>query len=153
MAETGSWDDLAEIEATGTKLIVLPETTAAVRKINPDAPDFSIRIRALGQMDFVKVSNFPIDEVNQLMRGALEGDDFRAEWNSQFKEHVQTLGVAELFKMIDDTLMLAIIDPEPTAEGMAKIKADHNFIFTEITKLTIPDKEAAEAAGFRPDGE
>lgn len=149
MAETGSWDDLAGIEATGTKLIVLPETTAAVRKINPDAPEFTVRICALTQMDFVKIINFPIDEVNRLMTEGVDGE----EWGNQFKEHVQTLGVPELFKLIDDTLTIGIIDPEPTAEGLAKIKADHNFIFTEITKLTIPDKEAAEAAGFHSDRE
>ena len=143
MREVGSWDDLAGMEPPGTKVIKLPETSKALGR------DFCVRIKQIDTIDFAKALNFAIDEINAMVLEGATGE----QWTNGVTAHAKTLSVGDMFRAIDSTLMIAIVDPEPTPEALKLIHADKAFAFREISRYTVNPEEAAEAAGFRGDGE
>lgn len=140
--KTTSWDDLAELSDVGTKVVTLPATSKVMGR------DVSVRIRSLAPLELVRAYNFPMDEVNRM----IEESEPAEKWAAAMREHANAFGIEDLQKTIESTVRLGLVDPSPTDGDLKKLSRDFNFLFREITSMTVPQDEAADGAAFRTDG-
>jgi hypothetical protein len=141
--EPSSWDDLADVVDTSTKVVRIPKTSEAAGR------DVFVRIRGLTPVDLLKALNFPLDEINRLVSEEAEEGAFK----KAMAEHVQTFSVDDLFAMLDATVRVGLVEPDPKTGDLRKLSRDFEFLFEQIVALTIPGGDAASRARFRDDGE
>jgi len=108
-----------------------------------------VKIRALGPMELVKAYNFPLNEINAMSEAGAGPDDFQAA----MKEHTDTFDLADLTKTVEATISAGLVEPDPADGDIKKLSRDFDFLFEQITALTVPSKAVDEAAAFREDGE
>lgn len=136
-----NWGDLEAIETT--QVITLPEMSKRI------GHDFNVEIRAIDPMELVKAFNFPMDQINQLVHGGAEADEF----NGKFAEFVQTMDADQMIKSMESAIRICMVNPNPAEGNLRMLINDYGFIFSAITKLTMPEVAVQQAADFRPDGE
>lgn len=141
-ATMASWDDLAAVESASTAVIDLPILSAKLGR------PLQAKIRAITIMELVKAIDFPMDEMNRLVAESKSGED----WTKAAHEHIETLDVQQLMKVMENTIAIGLISPDPKAGDIRKLEPDWGTIFTEICKLTSPPEALQQGAAFRTDG-
>lgn len=136
---TSSWDDLADVSDTSTKVVRAPATSEAAGR------DVFVRIKALAPLDLIRALNFPMDEVNRLATGKATED----EYQKAMAEHISTFGVEDMFAMVEETVRTGLVEPDPQTGDVKKLSRDFGFLFGEITAMTLPSGSVAERARFR----
>lgn len=133
------WDELAEFDPVRTKVVNCPALSKKLgREIN-------VVIRAIGPMDLVRAFNFPLDEMNKMVFEDTTGED----WTKAMTEHAVAIGVDEMVKGIEKTILIALVEPTPDEAQIKKLMPDYEAIFGEICSFTMPMEAAADGAAFR----
>ena len=141
--QRASWDDLDGVEDISTKVVRLPATSDVAGK------DVFVKIRGLTPMDLVRAINFPMDEINRLVADQADADTFQ----KTVAEHVATFSVEDMVEMLEATARAGLVEPDPKSGDVKKLSRDFEFLFHEISAMTMPARAAEIRARFLEYGE
>ena len=138
-----SWDDLEDVEEFATTTVELPKLSKRLGRA------VSCKIRAIELEDLVTAADFPLDEMNAFAASEDGGEEFQEQWT----EHVKSLEVGEMMKMIEKTLVAALVEPKGSEGNLRKLRDDWSTIFDAVMGLTLPKAVVEEAGTFPENGD
>jgi hypothetical protein len=134
-----SWDDLESIKGAGSRAVLLPETSAAAGR------EIFVKVREIKPLELVRIINFPMDEINAKIQANASADEFA----KAFAEHVSVMTAEDLMSILESTIRVGLVEPDPKSGDIQKLSPDWMTIFREIVALTMPAEGMDAAARFR----
>lgn len=138
-----SWDDLEGVTGAGSQVVLLPETSAAAGR------DIFVKVRAIRPLELVRIMNFPMDEINQKIAANASAEEFA----TAFAEHASLMTADDLLNVLESTIRVGLVEPDPKSGDIQKLSRDFMTIFQAIVALTMPAEGVEAAARFRGVGE
>lgn len=138
-----SWDDLEGVKGAGSQVVLLPETSAAAGR------EIFVKVRAIKPLELVRIMNFPMDEINAKVHANASAEEFA----QSFAEHASLMTAEDLLSVLESTIRVGLVEPDPKAGDIQKLSQDWMTIFHAIVALTMPKEGTEAAARFRGVGE
>lgn len=138
-----SWDDLDGVNGAGSQIVLLPETSAAAGR------DIFVKVRPIKPLELVRIMNFPMDEINAKIQQNASAEDFA----NSFAEHASLMTADDLLRILESTIAVGLVEPDPKSGDIQKLSRDWMTIFHAIVALTMPKDGMEAATRFRGIGE
>jgi len=134
------WAKLKLAQSLNTKTVVCPKVSEILGE------EYKVTVRAIDAKDLLNVGDFPIGEINELVARDAKADEYTTAW----KEHVESLDVDDLLVMIERTVEIALVDPDPNdpEADVSLLKGDYETIYKAVLEMSIPKGDAETAATF-----